>query len=136
MLYAVLAGLLFQLPEEFWPTSLIGWLTLGGLLAGIVATGWGFGKFLHDLNGFGKRLNECEKAGEAFGARMTKIEQDAGFAALDRTNMREAISRLSTEVQTLAQLLRSSHDQRVEEQGEIRERLVRIETKLDDNRRE
>lgn len=117
-----------QLPETFWPSSAVAWLTLIGLLAGGAAGVWKITKVMHDINGLGERMNDHDERTASLEGRQTKMEQDAKFSELDRQGMRESIGRLSTEVSTLAQLVRASQGEDREAQSEIRERLVRIET--------
>lgn len=125
-----------QLPDGFWPTTATGWIAVAVFAASVLAGIWRFAKVANELNGFGLRLNKHDARAEAIEARMANAEQDAKFAALDRTNLHESITRLAVQMQTLVSVTQSSAVQRVEELSEIRERLVRIETKVDENRRE
>lgn len=65
--------------------------------------------------------------------RTDAIERAQALAQLDTQNLRESVTRMSVEVQTLITLTRDGAVTRAEELGEIRERLVRIETKVERN---
>jgi len=119
------------IPDAFWPQSLLGWLTVLGLIGGGLATVMGFVRNLERLNGLGDRLNALTQEVLRLETRTDGHERAMALSQADRTNLHESVARIATQMQTLMKVAQDAQLARVEDLGEIRERLVRIETKVD-----
>lgn len=130
---------------SFWPTSLndlLGVLAvLFAFIGGAAATVLRYVRRPlsiriddHDklFGALNEALDNIRNAARAIELRMTAQEQEMRMANVDRINLHESVSRISSEMQTLLKIAQSTQIERVEDLSEIRERLVRIETKVDD----
>jgi hypothetical protein len=120
-----------MIPDTFWPSSLIGWFTVFGMLATAVGAVVAFARTLDKINGFGERLNDHINGCDRLEGRVDAAERAMALSQVDRTNLHESLARLTSEMQTLLRVAQSAQIERMEDLGEIRERLVRIETKVD-----
>jgi tetrahydromethanopterin S-methyltransferase subunit G len=120
-----------MIPDQFWPTSLVGWITVMGMFGTMGSVLWAFAQTMARLNGLGERLNEVVKELSNLDGRVGVAERSLILNQADRTNLHEAIARISVEMQTLTKVAQAAQVERMEDLGEIRERLVRIETKVD-----
>lgn len=118
---------------SFWPVSLGEWLTIAGVIVATVIAVWRFVRqpIMDKVNGFGDRLNEHVGDSKKLDGRLGAVERTLSLSEADRSNLHESIGRLTTEMQTLMKLTQRAEVSRAEDLGEIRERLVRIETKVD-----
>lgn len=120
---------------QFWPVSLSEWLGVLAILAGGVGAVWLFAwrPIMEKIAQLNVRTDGHEKEITHVEGRLSSMEHAQQLGHLDVQNLRESVARLSVEVQTLITLTRDGSVTRAEELGEIRERLVRIETKVERN---
>jgi len=118
-------------PTDFWPQTLVGWFTVAGMLSTAVAGVIAFARTIDRLNGFGERLNNHVESSKVLQGRLDAIERGMVLSQADRSNLHESLGRVSTEMQTLMKVAQRTEVTRASDLGEIRERLVRIETKVD-----
>jgi biopolymer transport protein ExbB/TolQ len=136
--------LLIALPatEAFWPTTVVGWITVVGFLAGLVSGLWAYAKFLAHLNGLGARVDAVEKEQTAAKERdenlsramerMTRAQEQlleklgAAEHKSDRCSedMEQYTREVGSQIHELTKLIQ--HEGR-----EAGERLKGVETKLD-----
>lgn len=137
-----------QARDTFFPQTLDGWLKIlliySVAAAGILVAVWRF--LTHPIRDRIAAEAEARQAGdEGIGARMADIAQvvhvNAGKHDLidrfmersdaDQKNMHEHMGRIDAQLSQLAEVVRKAELARVRELGEVREGLVRIETKID-----
>jgi hypothetical protein len=113
-------------PDNFWPTSLLGWLTVGGVLITAMGGFWAFAQSMSRINGLGTRVNELEKDIATEKGRGTEVQRALDMVHIDQTNLRESLARLAVESQTLMKVTQRAEVQRAEDLGAIRTELAFI----------
>lgn len=78
-------------PRQFWPESMVGWLTvlLGAL--GIAGAVWSYAKFMAHLNGLGDRTNKLESRMTAAEASYQEVKMVIARAMDQQTVLMEKI---------------------------------------------
>jgi hypothetical protein len=126
---------------EFWPTTLAQWVGLvvqvTTITAALAALGWRLirAPLLDSINGLGERVKRIEVADEGHGARLHAMERHRELDARDRSDLRSHVDRVEGQLSRLISHIESERGHKGRADSEIRERLVRIETKVDDMRK-
>lgn len=132
----------------FWPTSLLQWGQLAAVycvtLGGAVLAFWRFLIApLHKsiageaavreraLEGVGDRIAEIARAATTSIGRVEILERQMERAVTDQERIHHDLGRLEALLKSFGENLHIREMERVEQMGEIRERMVRIETKID-----
>lgn len=119
------------------PGTVDEWLTLlihlgtvavavGGFLWYVLKT-----PLVAQIDGLGGRVKECEDRNVVHETRLAEHSQTLRDAAHDRKELHDRVGRTEGSLVRLVTALERNRDAHMEADGEIRERLVRIETKLD-----
>lgn len=61
--------------ESFWPVTVVGWLTMGGLLLGVGGGAYSYMRALANLNGLGARVTELAESDKALAVIVTRLER-------------------------------------------------------------
>lgn len=123
-----------EITSTFWPTTLTDWLIVAGVLVGVITAIWKLAKLLDEINAVGERVNEELAERKKLEGRQDATEGAQKMFQVGISNLHETVGRLQSELHMLVSLTRDGALDRANELGEIRERLVRIETKVDDHR--
>lgn len=125
--------MLVEETRSFLPTTLSEWLGVFVLISGAIGAVWLFAwrPIMDKIALQAVQISGHEKEITASEARIEATERAHQLLHLDVGNLRESVTRMSVEMQTLINLTRDGAVSRAEELGEIRERLVRIETKVE-----
>jgi hypothetical protein len=129
-------------PEGFWPTTVVGWITVVGFLAGLVSGLWAYAKFLAHLNGLGTRVDIVEKHQAAAEERDETLSRAMDRVTQAQDHLLEKIgaaerqsSRCSEDMEQYTREVGSQiHEltKLIQHEGrEAGERLKGVETKLD-----
>jgi len=128
-------------PDAVWPATVTGWVTLLGLLAGLLGSIIAFSKFLGKLNGLGDRVNACEKTEERHSERIIALERLMDRSIDDRANLHRETgeARHAAEecnegnIVLKADIVGAINDMRhamTNELGQLRERIKAVEVEL------
>jgi hypothetical protein len=126
---------------EFYPDTLAGWVGLfiqvSTITAALAAFGWRVirAPLLTSINGLGERVHRVEMSDEGQGTRLHALERFSETSQRDRTDLRDHINRVEGQLSRLISHIESERGHKGRADSEIRERLVRIETKVDDMRK-
>jgi ferritin-like metal-binding protein YciE len=91
-----------MMPDEFWPTSLLGWLTVAGMIATAMGGIWAFAQSVEKINGLGERVDR------AMGGVTKRIDvQEASMGDFDirLDEQHDRISRLENRTESDARLI-------------------------------
>lgn len=82
-------------------------------------------------NGLGKRVTAVELVNKAHEARLAELDRALYDSRRDRTEMHEHIGRIEANLDRVVAAMEKNRNSQVEEDGSIRDRLTKIETKVD-----
>lgn len=124
-------------PESFFPATMEGWvrllLVLGGFGLSMAGFAWRFMRLplLTQINGLGDRVKLVELSAAARDPEIRKLDRAGESARHDLMALHDRVGRIEGATERLISAMERNRDAHMEEEGEIRERLVRIETKVD-----
>jgi chromosome segregation ATPase len=119
------------------PTSLSEWVSLAVQLSvvtlAVAAFLWRVIKqpIVDMVNGLGKRVKEIEERKSQHAASLDKHDRSIERLEGAVVDNKERLGRIEGSVERLVTAMERNRDANMEEDSEIRERLVRIETKVD-----
>jgi hypothetical protein len=84
-----------------------------------------------DINGLGTRVAEIATSTQTSLGKLEILNQQMERSQADRENIHRDLGKLETLVNTLTETIQRNEVTRLTELGDIRERMIRVETKLD-----
>lgn len=126
--------------DEFWPKTIVGWLTMFGLISGVMAGTYGYMRALVNLNGLGQRVNEMKEEIKALLVIVNRLDRSTERLEREQTDLhgevaksRKASETCGDDVQDLRAVtvgIISDHRREMDQKiFDVRERIARMEAR-------